>query len=189
MLSFEEPQISVGDFSCPLPAGGFLQATQYSERKLQSLVLRALGGAGSVADLFCGFGTFSLPLAKSAQVLAIDSSEDAVAVLSRAAQRDPDLSKLKTKCRDLFEEPMVANELNDFEAVIFDPPRKGAIAQSREIAKSHVAKVAAVSCDPGTFARDAKILIDGGYRLDWVVPVDQFLWSHHIEIVAAFYRD
>ena len=189
LLSFADPQISIAGFDVSLPPGGFLQATEASEHQLQSLVVRALGNSASIVDLFCGCGTFALRLAKTGQVLAVDSSEEAVAALARAAQKDSTLKKLTTNCRDLFDEPLLAKELNRFEAVVFDPPRKGAAAQAHQIAKSDVAKVAAVSCDPGTFSRDAQILIEGGYQLDWVVPVDQFLWSHHIEIVAAFSRN
>jgi len=188
LLGFADPQVSLSGVNVSLPPGGFLQATLASERQLQNLVVRALGDATSIVDLFCGSGTFSLHLAKGARVLAVDSSEDAVAALARAVQSDLALNKLTTNCRNLFDEPLLATELNGFQAVVFDPPRRGAAAQAQEVAKSEVPIVVAVSCDPGTFSRDAQILIEGGYRLDWVAPVDQFLWSHHIEIVASFYR-
>jgi len=188
LLNFADPQISLADVDLSLPPGGFLQATEFSQKQLQELVASALGDVTSVADLFCGSGTFSLRLARFARVMAVDSSEDAVAALARTAQRELPAKNLTTKTRDLFDEPLSSRELNGFDAVLFDPPRKGAAAQARQIAQSHVPKVVAVSCDPGTFSRDAQILMEGGYRLDWVAPVDQFLWSHHIELVALFSR-
>ena len=188
-LRFEETTLSMAGIDAELPPGGFLQATEYSESRLQDLVVRAVGDADRIVDLFCGLGTFSFRLAKSARVTAIDSSEASVQALGQTSRRQSNLQDVSAMCRDLIEEPVLAKELNGFDAVVFDPPRKGALAQAREIAKSDIPQVASVSCDPGTFSRDAQILIDGGYRLDWVVPVDQFLWSHHIEMVASFVRE
>jgi 23S rRNA (uracil1939-C5)-methyltransferase len=141
-----------------------------------------------VADLFAGCGTFSLPLAAGAAVLAVEGEAAMLAALAEAARRTPGLRPVRTEARDLFRRPLRAGELGGFDAVVIDPPRAGAEAQSRELARSGVPVIAAVSCDPASFARDAAILVAGGYRLDWVQPVDQFRWSGHVELAARFSR-
>jgi len=138
--------------------------------------------------LFAGVGTFALRLAEQARVFAADSDGSAIKALERAAGATSGLKPVEAEQRDLFRRPFMAAELKSFDMVVFDPPRQGADAQARELAKSAVPVVVAVSCDASTFARDAKILIDGGYRLAGVTPVDQFRYSHHVEIVAQFQR-
>jgi 23S rRNA (uracil1939-C5)-methyltransferase len=133
-------------------------------------------------------GTFAFPLAVSARVLAVDGDSQAIAALQAAAKRTKGLKPMQSKVRDLFREPLSAKELEVFDAVVFDPPRAGAAAQAAMLTQSKVATVAAVSCNPRTLARDARLLIDGGYRLDAVTPIDQFLFSAHIEAVAIFHR-
>jgi len=170
------------------PPGAFLQATAEGEAALVSAVREAVGGARRIADLFAGCGTFSLPLAERAAVLAVEGDAAMQAALAEAARQADGLRPLRTQVRDLFRRPLLAEELAGFEAAVIDPPRAGAEAQSRELARSAVPVVAAVSCDPATFARDAAILVAGGYRLDWVQPVDQFRWSGHVELAARFSR-
>jgi 23S rRNA (uracil1939-C5)-methyltransferase len=152
------------------------------------LVTAAVGSAKRVADLFCGLGTFTFPLAKRSAVLAVDGDKQAIEALANAAKRTPGLKPIETKSRDLFREPLSGKELESFDAVVFDPPRAGAAAQASALAASKVQTVVAVSCNPATLARDARILIDGGFTLDAVTPIDQFLFSPHIEAVAVLRR-
>ncbi len=170
------------------PAGAFLQATAEGERALVAAVGETVAGARRVADLFAGCGTFSLPLAGTAEVLAVEGEAAMLAALTAGWRQAPGLKRVETAARDLFRRPLLAAELEGFDAVAIDPPRAGAEAQSRELARSGVPVVAAVSCDPATFARDAAILVAGGYRLEWVQPVDQFRWSGHVELAARFSR-
>jgi 23S rRNA (uracil1939-C5)-methyltransferase len=182
------PTIRMGSATVLLPAAAFLQATAEGEAELARLVLDICATAGAkkgAADLFAGIGPFALRLSEQVRVTAADDDEAALAALARAGNT-PGLKPVTTERRDLFKNPFLAAELNRFDAVVFDPPRQGAQAQSREIAASRVPVIAAVSCDPGTFARDARILIDGGYRLISVTPVDQFRYSAHVELVALF---
>lgn len=165
------------------PAGGFLQASVAGEAALQALVVEAVGAAPAVADLFAGIGTFSIPLARRGRVHAVEGDAAAVAALAAAA-----IPHLTTERRDLFEAPLTAKELARFDAVVFDPPRAGAAAQAAALAGSRVPLVVGVSCNPATFARDARTLADGGYALVEASPVDQFLWSSHIELVGVFRR-
>jgi 23S rRNA (uracil1939-C5)-methyltransferase len=181
------PIISMGPAQVTLPPGSFLQATQLGEETLAQLALACVGRAKTIADLFAGVGPFALRFAQHARVSAVDSNQDALNALARAAS-SPGLKPVETLRRDLFRRPLSATELMRFDAVIFDPPRQGAEAQATEIARSRVPTVVAVSCNPSTFARDARILVDGGYRLTAVTPVDQFRHSAHVEIVAAFSR-
>ena len=170
------------------PPGGFLQATREGEAALLAAVAEIVGDAATVADLFAGSGTFALPLAGRAAVRAVEADAAALAALDAAWRATPGLRAISVETRDLKARPLMAAELNRFAAVVFDPPRAGAAAQAAEIAHSQVPRVAAVSCNPATFARDARTLIDGGYRLDWAQPVDQFRWSPHVEVVGAFSR-
>ena len=183
-----QPTLKIGDATAPLPPGVFLQATAAAENSLAELVLAYVGSAKNVADLFCGIGPFALRLAKKARVTAADSDQPAIEALKRAVAGAKGLKPVTAEMRDLYRRPLVPVELKPFDAVIFDPPRQGALAQTRELATSKVPVVIAVSCDAETFARDARILVDGGYRLDAVTPVDQFRYSAHIEIVARFRR-
>ena len=187
-----EPTIRIGRAVVALPPGAFLQATALGEETLAKLVLGHLDAAGrrvkTVADLFAGIGPFALRIAERARVVAADSDEGAIEALRRAAAGTTGLKPIDAQRRDLFRRPFIAAELTGCDAVVFDPPRQGAEAQARELAKSRIGTIVAVSCNAATFARDAKILIDGGYRLDEVTPVDQFRYSFHVEIVARFSR-
>lgn len=178
------PALRMGGATVLLPPGAFLQATAAGEAVLSRLVLDCATGADRIADLFAGVGTFALRLAAHARVAAFDEDEAAIIALQRAANGAAGLKPVHAERRDLFKAPLSAGELNRFEAVVFDPPRQGAQLQSREIAASGVPIVVAVSCHPGTFARDIRLLIDAGYRLLSVIPVDQFRYSAHVEIVA-----
>src|SRR5690606_28692776 len=171
------------------PPGAFLQATQAGERALAALALEAVQGAARVADLFCGVGTFALRLAETAPTHAVEAEEGMLAALRRAADGAGLAARVTTQARDLMRDPLMAGELEGFDALVFDPPRAGARAQAEQIAQaSGVRRVAAVSCDPATLARDLRILVDGGFRLTRVTPVDQFRWTPHIETVARLER-
>jgi 23S rRNA (uracil1939-C5)-methyltransferase len=183
-----QPLVTIGKAHVPIPPGSFLQATAEAETVLARLLLDHIGKAKRVADLFAGVGTFALRIAERARVTAADSEESAVKALQRAAATTPGLKSIDAVTRDLFRRPFVAAELKGFDAVVFDPPRQGAEAQARELARSAVKTVVAVSCDPATFARDARILTQGGYRLTSITPVDQFRYSHHVEVVGALTR-
>jgi len=181
-------RVRFGQATVDLPAGAFLQATPQAEGAMVSLVTAAVAGATKVADLFCGAGTFTFPLAETASVVALDGAVDAVAALKRAIATAPGLKAIMPETRDLFRRPLLAEEMRGLDAVVFDPPRAGAEAQAAEIARSKVGRVVGVSCNPQTFARDARILADAGFSLDSVTPIDQFLWSSHVELVAVFSR-
>ena len=170
-----------------LPPGAFLQATAAGEAALAALVAEHCGSARTIADLFAGVGPFALRLAERAKVTAADIDAEAVAALRNAAKTGG-LKPIVAERRDLFQRPLLASELSRLDAVVFDPPRQGAEAQAREIVRSKVPIAIGVSCNPATFARDARILLDGGYRMTRVTPVDQFLYSAHVEIVARFLR-
>jgi 23S rRNA (uracil1939-C5)-methyltransferase len=181
------PTIRIGRASLVLPPGAFLQATQEGEAVLARLVAEHVEKARSVADLFSGVGPFALRLAERARVTALDSDEPAIGALKRAAAA-PGLKPIAAEIRDLFRRPLTAKELGSYQAVVFDPPRQGAEKQARELAASKVPVIVAVSCNPATFARDAQLLVAGGYRLTRVTPVDQFRYSSHVELVARFER-
>ena len=180
------PSLKIGRANVVLPPGAFLQATAAGEAALARLVESHCAGTRKVADLFCGVGPFALRLAESARVIAADSDADAIAALAAAARGTQGLKPIEAQARDLFRRPFAAAELKGLDAVVFDPPRQGAQAQASALAAAAVPIVVAVSCNPATFARDARILIDGGYRLIRVTPVDQFLYSAHVELVARF---
>ncbi len=178
------PELRIGTATVALPPASFLQATAEGEATLAKLVLTACAGAKNVADLFAGIGPFALRLATQARVTTADDDGNAASALKRAAAATAGLKPVDVKVRDLFKNPLVPEELDSFDAVVFDPPRQGAQAQSRALAASRVPVVVAVSCNPGTLARDLRLLIDGGYRLTSVTPVDQFRHSAHVEIAA-----
>lgn len=182
------PRLKIGTVDVALPPGGFLQATQAGEETLAALVMDYIGKAKLVADLFCGIGPFALRLAQKVKVEAYDSDRAAIAALNGAIRAASGLKPITAAVRDLFREPLVPNEMKLFDAVVFDPPRAGAEAQARQLARSGVKTVVAVSCDAGTFARDAEILTGGGYTLKRLAAVDQFKWSSHVEVVALFTR-
>jgi 23S rRNA (uracil1939-C5)-methyltransferase len=183
------PIVSMGRALVTLPSGAFLQATAAGEEALAWLVVEHCGAAKSIADLFAGVGPFALRLAERARVMAADSDAATIAALKRASETTQGLRPVETHVRDLFRRPFATIELEPFGCVVFDPPRQGAETQARALAASRVPLVIAVSCNPATFARDARILVDGGYRLARVTPVDQFLYSPHVEIVGRLTRD
>ncbi|MCF1708173.1 RsmD family RNA methyltransferase [Tabrizicola sp. J26] len=168
------------------PPGAFLQATAEGEAALLAAVSDAVAGAGRIADLFAGCGTFSLPLARGAEVHSVEGDREMVAALEKGWRQAAGLKLVTAEARDLFRRPMEPDELNRFDAVVVDPPRAGAEAQTERLAQSKVPVVAAVSCNPVTFARDARLLVEAGYRIDWVQVVDQFRWSPHVELAARF---
>jgi 23S rRNA (uracil1939-C5)-methyltransferase len=148
-------------------------------------VTEALEGATRIADLFAGAGTFALPLARRAAVHAVEGEAALLAALDHAARHAEGLRPVTTECRDLFRNPILPEDLRRLDGVAIDPPRAGAEAQTRALAAAQLPRIAMVSCNPVTFARDAALLIQGGYRLNWVQPVDQFRWTPHIELAAS----
>jgi 23S rRNA (uracil1939-C5)-methyltransferase len=182
------PQLRVGSARVHLPPGAFLQATEKGESTLSDLVTEAAANSRRIADLFCGIGTFALRLAEHADLLAVDGDEAALKALAHAARQTLGLHPINTQRRDLMRRPLSPEELARFDAVVFDPPRAGAEAQAKALVKSHVPLVMAVSCNAQTFARDAAILVAGGYRPERIIPVDQFRQSPHVEIVGIFRR-
>ncbi len=188
VLMRQPPGVTMGKARVVLPPGSFLQATVAGEESLAALVSRHCGRAKHIADLFCGVGPFALRLAEKSRVSAYDNDAGAIASLQKAAATTNGLKPVKAESRDLFRRPLVAEELRDFDAVVFDPPRQGAQAQAERLASSKVPVVIAVSCNIATFARDARILIDGGYKIEGVTPVDQFRHTPHVELVARFTR-
>lgn len=188
VLQARPPALRMGKALVELPIGSFLQATEAAEEALAGLVLAGLGKAKSVADLFCGVGPFALRIAEHARVFAADSDRPAIAALQKAVRFTQGLKPVTAIARDLFRDPLAPVELASYDAIVFDPPRAGAEAQAREIARSKVKTVVGVSCEPRTFARDAAILVAGGYRLESVIPMDQFAFSTHVEVVGVFRR-
>jgi 23S rRNA (uracil1939-C5)-methyltransferase len=182
------PEVDLSGTKIRVPAAAFLQASREAESALVELVRDGVGAAKRVADLFAGLGTFTLALARAAAVDAFESDEVALGALAEAARRTPKLRPVRTFARDLFRSPLGPKELQAYDAVVFDPPRADASAQAKELAASSVPKLAAVSCNPGTLARDLRILVDRGYRIALVVPVDQFLFAPHVEVVAHLFR-
>ena len=168
------------------PPGAFLQATAEGEIALLQAVALAVGSARKIADLFAGVGTFALPLAERAEVHAVESEAAMLAALDKGARAAEGLRRVTVETRDLYRRPLEADEFKGVEAVVIDPPRAGAEAQTRTLAAAKIPVIAAVSCNPVTFARDAKVLVNAGYSLDWVQVVDQFRWSAHVELAARF---
>jgi 23S rRNA (uracil1939-C5)-methyltransferase len=181
------PAVTLGGVKVVLPSNPFLQSTAEGEAALQARVLEAVSKAKIVADLFAGVGTFALALARKTKVHAVEQEAPALAALAEAAKA-PNLKPVTTEVRDLFKLPLTPMELNAYDAVVLDPPRAGAEAQAKALAKSRVGTIAYVSCDAASFARDADLLVKGGYRIGPVTPVDQFLWSSHIELAGSFKR-
>ncbi len=183
------PTISIDNVPVDVASNVFLQAVPEAEGALIALVLAALPKrAKRVADLFCGLGTFAIPLARRVRVLAVDSDRRGIAALQSAVRHVQGLKPIEARVRDLYREPMSARELDGFDCVVFDPPRAGAEAQAERIAKSKVPIVVAVSCAPATLARDARVLIDGGYKMGPVTAIDQFVYTPHVEAVTVFRR-
>jgi 23S rRNA (uracil1939-C5)-methyltransferase len=188
VLMRSAPTIAIGAAQVILPPGSFLQATAAGEEALAALVSGHCKRAKHIADLFCGVGPFALRLAAKSRVTAFDSDAGAVTALQKAATSTSGLKPVKAETRDLFRRPLVPQELRDYDTVVFDPPRQGAQAQVQHLAASKIPVVVAVSCNVATFARDARILIDGGYQIESVTPVDQFRHTPHVELVARFKR-
>lgn len=178
------PWAQMGAARVSPPPGAFLQATPQAEAAMVAAMRAALGDARRVADLFAGCGTFALPLAEGAEVHAVEGEGAMLAALDAGWRGAPGLKRVTTEARDLFRRPLLAGELSGFDAVVIDPPRAGAEAQFSQIAQAGVPVVGAVSCNPVTFARDARLLAAAGYRIDWVQVIDQFRWSPHVELAA-----
>lgn len=179
-----KPVVTFANVAVAVPPGAFLQATHAAEQAMAGIVGRHLSRAKRIADLFAGCGSFALRLASRAEVHAVEGDTAALAALDRGFRFAAGLKRVTSERRDLFRRPLTFKELAAFDGLVFDPPRAGAEEQSKQIARSNVPLVAAVSCNPVTLARDLRILLDGGYRIVGVTPVDQFLWSPHVEAVA-----
>ncbi|NEJ71357.1 RNA methyltransferase [Rhizobium phaseoli] len=180
-----KPLVDFGGIQVSPPPGGFTQATKPAEEAMAELVLAHAGKAKRIADLFAGAGTFSLRLARIGRVHAVEAEAKALAALDHAARNTPGLKPVTIEKRDLFRRPLMTQEFKPYDAVVFDPPRAGAEFQCKELARSSVKRIAAVSCNPLTLARDLAILVEGGYRITGVTPIDQFLWTSHVEVVAT----
>lgn len=180
-----KPMLDFGGVQVSPPAGSFTQATKPAEEAMSELVLAHVGKSKRIADLFAGTGTFSLRLARIGRVHAVESEDKPLAALDHAARNTQGIKPVSVERRDLFRRPLMTSELKVYDAVVFDPPRAGAEFQCKELARSTVKKIAAVSCNPLTLARDLAILVEGGYRITSVTPIDQFLWTSHVEVVAT----
>lgn len=180
----QPPRLTFGKAVVSPPPGAFLQATAAGEAALVTAMLDAVGDARRVADLFAGCGTFALPLAERAEVHAVEGEAAMLDALDTGWRASAGLKRITTEARDLFRRPLLPDELARFDALVIDPPRAGAERQFEQIARARVPVIGAVSCNPVTFARDAKLLVRAGYSLDWVQVVDQFRWSPHVELAA-----
>ncbi|MBB4438666.1 MULTISPECIES: class I SAM-dependent RNA methyltransferase [Rhizobium] len=180
-----KPMVEFGGVQVSPPPGGFTQATKPAEEAMAELVIAHAGKAKRIADLFAGSGTFSLRLARIGRVHAVEAEAKALAALDHAARNTQGLKPVSVEKRDLFRRPLMTQEFKPYDAVVFDPPRAGAEFQCQELARSAVKKIVAVSCNPLTLARDLAILVEGGYRITGVTPIDQFLWTSHVEVVAT----
>ena len=181
-----QPMMRFGRANVPLPVGAFLQATAEGEAALLASVKDAVGPARRIIDLFAGIGTFGLPLAENAEIHAVEGDVAMLTALDKGFRMAEGIKRVTNDIRDLYRRPLETDEFKGYDAVVIDPPRAGAEAQSHTLAKSKVPVIAAVSCNPATFARDAKILTQAGYKLNWVQVVDQFRWSPHVELAAQF---
>ncbi|QEE11686.1 class I SAM-dependent RNA methyltransferase [Bartonella krasnovii] len=185
LIEREKPVIYFGDVRVEFPSGGFLQATCEAENIMGNIILTHFKKTKNALDLFSGVGTFTLRMAKKMNVHAVENNESALENLSSAARFSTGLKTVTCEKRDLFRYPLSVKELECFESIVFDPPRAGAEEQVRELAKATIPRIVAISCNPTTFARDLSLLISGGYEVEKVTPIDQFLWSSHVEIVAV----
>lgn len=188
LVEFATPAIQFGKARVSLPVECFLQPTREGEAALLAKAREGLKGAKSVVELFAGCGTFTFGVAEQMRIHAVEQDKAAVAALAAAARNTQGLKPITTEVRDLFKVPLSGDELKPYDGALLDPPRIGASAQVAALAVSSVRRIAYVSCNPESFARDARVLADKGFRLGTVTPVDQFLWSSHIELVAAFTR-
>lgn len=180
----KKPLLHFGKVPVHIPAGTFLQATEAAEDAMTALVESHLAKCKRTADLFSGVGTFGLRIAEKSAVHCVENNAPALAALDRGIRHVQGLKPVTVEKRDLFRRPLMVKELAPYQGVVFDPPRAGAEEQARELAKSSVAKIAAVSCNPVTLARDVSILLKGGYKINKIVPIDQFLWTSHVETVV-----
>ncbi len=185
---FAEPVLTFSGVPVVPPPGAFAQASAEAEVFMTGLASAHLAGSGAIVDLFAGLGTFSLSLARQAPVFALDNAADALSALAIAARQASGLKPVRTEIRDLMQFPLSEQELKSFDAAVLDPPFAGARAQAAMLAASGVARIVAISCNPATFARDARILIDGGFTLERVTPVDQFVFAADTEVVGLFSR-
>lgn len=188
LVMARQPRITFGRATVPLPPAAFLQAAPAAEAAMVSRAVEAVRGAKKVADLFCGAGTFTFPLAEVAGVIAADSSAASIGALKAGVSTAQGLKTIEAQARDLFRRPLSPYDLKGCEAIVIDPPRAGALEQTQQLPGTKAGLVVGVSCNPQTFARDARILIDAGFRLEKVTPIDQFLWSTHVELVGVFRR-
>lgn len=188
LMMQRQPRVNFGTATVPVPPGGFLQAVPEAEAAMTARAVAVVKGARKIADLFCGSGTFTFPLAKVAPVLAADASAAGIAALKAGIGSTSGLRQITAEARDLFRRPLSPYDLKGCDAIVFDPPRAGAQDQTAQIADTKASVVVGVSCNPATFARDARMLIDAGFRLETVTPIDQFLWSAHVELVGVFRR-
>ena len=187
LVAQEAPPVQIfGGVGVVPPSGAFLQATAQGQADLTESVIEAVNEAKTICDLFAGCGTFSMPLARKASVHAVESEAEMLVALDAGWRQAKGLHRISTEVRDLFRRPLHSTELTKLDAIVIDPPRAGAEAQIKEIAQAKTSRVAMVSCNPVSFARDAKILVDAGYTLDWIDVVDQFRWSPHVELCAQF---
>lgn len=180
------PTLDMGDIAVSIPPAGFLQATEEGEMALAALAKSHLANSKFIVDLFCGCGSFTFALATQCKLHAVDSDPELIDALQTSANQA--MQPVTSEVRNLFRRPLTSEELKDYDGLIFDPPRAGAKSQADEIARSQIPSVVAISCNPASFARDARKLVDGGYRLERVVPVDQFRWSAHVELIGLFSR-
>lgn len=188
LVMARQPHVQFGPATVPLPAGGFLQAAPPAEQAMVERAVAAVKGAKKIADLFCGAGTFTFPLATVAPVIAADGSAQGIAALKAGFRTAKKIKTIEAQARDLFRRPMAPYDLRGCDAIVLDPPRAGALEQTQQVAQTKATTVVYVSCNPVTFARDARVLLDAGFRLESVTPVDQFLWSAHVELVSVFRR-
>ena len=188
LVMARQPQVAFGPATVPLPPGGFLQAVPQAEAAMVDRAVAAVRGAKKIADLFCGAGAFTFPLATVAPVVAADASKAGIEALKAGVRTAKGIKPIAAEARDLFRRPLAPYDLKGCDAVVFDPPRAGAVEQTAQIAQTKAAVVVGVSCNAQTFARDARTLVEAGFRLERVTPVDQFLWSAHVELVGVFRR-
>jgi len=182
------PRVTFGGVAVDLPAESFLQPSQAGETALAAAVAGYASGAKAIADLYAGCGTFTFPLARIGKVAAFEASKPAVAAILAATNRASLSGRITAQARNLDASPLPPEDLKKFDCVVFDPPRTGAKSQAEMLVRSKIKRAVAVSCNPASFARDTRILVDGGFRLTGLTIVDQFVWSAHVELVAAFRR-
>ena len=188
IVTLQRPEVTFGVATVVPPYGAFLQATADAEQVMVVAVQEVIGPVTHVVDLFSGCGTFTFPMAANAEVHAVEGESSLLESLDVGWRHSSGLKRVTTECRDLFRRPLEPDELRHYDAAVIDPPRAGAEAQVKCLIRAEIPKIAMVSCNPVTFARDAQTLIEAGFTLDWVFPIDQFRWSSHVELVGSFTR-